>query len=148
MTAPTADASSKKTPRSGRTLKLQSVAPSDSPDMIIAEVAAFRRERESTVWRKIRSGAYVSFKSGDKRLVTRESVLADRERCLAQGPRLTDPPDRAQTPRQANEDRGRGPCRFRARRRRIFFSTMPTVGLATEEYTHVHAVRFAQEHQG
>jgi hypothetical protein len=24
----------------------------------------------------------------------------------------------------------------------------PTVGLATEEYTHVDALRFAQEHQG
>ena len=24
----------------------------------------------------------------------------------------------------------------------------PTVGLATEEYTHVHVLRFAQEHQG
>ena len=42
-----------------RTLKQQSVAPSNSPDMTIAEVAAFRREGESTVWRKIRTGAYV-----------------------------------------------------------------------------------------
>jgi hypothetical protein len=78
--------------RTGRTLKQQAVAPSDSPDMTIAEVAAFRREGQSTVWRKIRSGAYVSYKSGDKRLVTRESVLADRERCLAEGSRLTKAP--------------------------------------------------------
>ena len=60
--------------------------------MTLAEVAAFRREGQSTVWRKIRSGAYVSFKSGDKRLITRESVIADREKCLAEGPRLTPPP--------------------------------------------------------
>jgi hypothetical protein len=84
--------------RTGRTLKAQAVAPSDSPDMTVAEVAAFRREGESTVWRKIRSGAYVSFKSGDKRLITRESVLADRERCLAKGPRLTEPPAEGRRP--------------------------------------------------
>ena len=84
--------------KTGRTLKLQSVAPSASPDMTIAEVAAFRREGASTVWRKIRSGAYVSFKSGDKRLVTRESVLADRERCLAEGPRLTEAPAERRRP--------------------------------------------------
>jgi hypothetical protein len=83
-----------KTPdkRTGRTLKQQAVAPSDSPDLTVAEAAALRREGESTVWRKIRSGAYVSFKSGDKRLITRESVLADRERCLAAGPQLTKAP--------------------------------------------------------
>ncbi len=81
-----------------RTLKQQSVAPSDSPDMTIAEVAAFRREGESTVWRKIRTGAYVSFKSGDKRLITRESVLADRERCLAEGPQLTEAPPGGRPP--------------------------------------------------
>ena len=78
-------------PRTGRALKQQLIAPSDSPDMTITEVAVFRREGESTIWRKIRSGTYVSFKSGDKRLITRESVVADRERCLAAGPRLTDP---------------------------------------------------------
>jgi len=75
-----------------RTLKQQSVDPSDSPDMTVAEVAAFRREGLSTVRRKMRSGPYVSFKSGDKRLITRESVLADRERCLAEGPQLTEAP--------------------------------------------------------
>jgi hypothetical protein len=79
-------------PRTGRALKSQAAAPTDSPDMTLAEVAAFRREGESTVWRKIRAGTYVSFKSGDKRLITRESVLADRERCLAAGPRLSTSP--------------------------------------------------------
>jgi hypothetical protein len=79
-------------PRTGRRLKQQSTATGDSPDMTIAEVKAFRREGESTVWRKIRAGTYVSFKSGDKRLITRESVIADRERCLAAGPRLTESP--------------------------------------------------------
>ena len=89
---------SEKPKSTGRTLKQQAVAPTDSPDMTIAEVAAFRREGESTVWRKIRSGAYVAFKSGDKRLVTRESVLADRERCLAQGLRLTESPPEGRRP--------------------------------------------------
>jgi hypothetical protein len=100
MTTPVNDSerAAKAKPKTGRMLKLQSVAPSDSPDMTIAEVATFRREGPSTVWRKIRSGAYVSFKSGDKRLVTRESVLADRERCLAEGPRLTEPPPERRPP--------------------------------------------------
>ena len=72
--------------RMTRTLTQQAVDPSESPDMTFAEVKAFRRVGDSTVWRKIRSGAYNSYKSGDKRLITRESVLADRERCLAKGP--------------------------------------------------------------
>jgi hypothetical protein len=84
--------------RTGRTLKQQAVAPTDSPDMTLDEVAAFRREGKSTVWRKIRRGDYVAFKSGDKRLITRESVIADRERCLAEGPRLTESPHGARRP--------------------------------------------------
>ena len=66
--------------------------------MTIAEVKAFRREGDSTVWRKIRSGTYISYKSRDKRLITRESVIADRERCLAEGPRLTAPPPEGRRP--------------------------------------------------
>jgi hypothetical protein len=58
----------------------------DSPDMTPAEVAAFRRESETTVWRKCRSGVYVSYRSGrDKRLIVRESVIADRDKCLVDG---------------------------------------------------------------
>ena len=64
-------------------------APVDSPDMTIEEVVVFRRESASTVQRKMRSGAYDSYLSGnDKRLITRESVLRDREACLARGPRF------------------------------------------------------------
>jgi hypothetical protein len=84
--------------RSGRTLKQQAVAPSDSPDMTMAEVAAFRREGLSTVWRKMRSDVYKSYKSGDKRLIIRESVLADRERCLAEGPQLSSTPTEKRGP--------------------------------------------------
>jgi hypothetical protein len=82
----------------GRTLKQQSLDPGDSPDMTFAEVKAFRREGDSTVWRKVRSGRYVSYKSGDKRLITRESVLADREQCLAEGPQLTEAPPEGRPP--------------------------------------------------
>jgi hypothetical protein len=82
----------------GRTLKQQSLDPGDSPDMTFAEVKAFRREGDSTDWRKVRSGRYVSYKSGDKRLITRESVLADREQCLAEGPQLTEAPPEGRPP--------------------------------------------------
>lgn len=84
--------------RTGRKLKHQSLDPSESPDMTFDEVKAFRREGGSTVWRKLRSGRYVSYKSGDKRLITRESVLADRERCLAEGPQLTEAPPGGRSP--------------------------------------------------
>ena len=68
-------------------------APVDSPDMTIEEVVVFRRESASTVQRKMRSGAYDSYLSGnDKRLITRESVLRDREACLARGPRFGEVP--------------------------------------------------------
>jgi hypothetical protein len=67
--------------------------PVESPDMSIAEVAIFRHESPSTVQRKMRTGAYVSYLSGnDKRLITRESVLRDREACLARGPRFGEVP--------------------------------------------------------
>jgi hypothetical protein len=58
-------------------------------DARVEEVMAFRRESSRTVFRKIASGAYKSYKSGDTRLILWESVLADRERCLALGPQLT-----------------------------------------------------------
>jgi hypothetical protein len=61
----------------------------ESPDMTPKEVGAYRRESASTVQRKMRLGIYRSYLSGhDKRLITRESVLADREACLARGPRF------------------------------------------------------------
>jgi hypothetical protein len=61
----------------------------ESPDMTPKEVGAYRRESASTVQRKMRLGVYRSYLSGpDKRLITRESVLADRETCLAAGPQF------------------------------------------------------------
>jgi hypothetical protein len=66
--------------------QLAAVLTESSPDMTPAEVGAFRRESPSTVQRKMRLGVYVSYRSGDKRLITRESVEADRNACLAAGP--------------------------------------------------------------
>jgi hypothetical protein len=64
-------------------------APVESPDMTPKEVSAFRHESDSTTQRKMRDGTYDSYLSGnDKRLITRESVLRDREACLARGPRF------------------------------------------------------------
>ena len=60
----------------------------ESPDMTVAEVAAYRRESPTVVQRKMRWGVYVSYRNGDRRLITRESVLADRARCLAEGPQF------------------------------------------------------------
>jgi hypothetical protein len=67
-------------------------APVVSPDMTVEEVGVYRRESPSTVQRKMRSGVYKSYRSGsDKRLITRESVEADREACLAAGSGFADP---------------------------------------------------------
>jgi hypothetical protein len=56
----------------------------ESPDMTVDEVMTFRHESETTVWRKCRTGVYDSFKSGKRRLITRASVLRDRDRCRAE----------------------------------------------------------------
>jgi hypothetical protein len=65
----------------------------ESPDMTPKEVSAFRHESDSTTQRKMRDGTYDSYLSGnDKRLITRESVLRDREACLAAGPRFGEGP--------------------------------------------------------
>ena len=68
-------------------------APVESPDMTPKEVSAYRHEADSTTQRKMRDGTYDSYLSGnDKRLITRESVLRDREVCLAAGPRFGEGP--------------------------------------------------------
>jgi hypothetical protein len=65
------------------------LSPGPSPDMTVDEVMAFRRESRSTVERKMRAGVYQSYLSGlDKRLITRASVEADRQRCLDLGARF------------------------------------------------------------
>jgi hypothetical protein len=57
-------------------------------DLTVKETAAYRRESVSQVYKKIRLGTYVSHKNNDTRLITRESVEADRERALKAGPQL------------------------------------------------------------
>jgi hypothetical protein len=63
-----------------------------SPDGTIPEVGAYRRESRRQIYRKIEKGIYQSHKNGDTRSITWESVVADRERCLAQGVQLSQPP--------------------------------------------------------
>ena len=62
------------------------------PDATIPQVMLFRCESSRTVFRKIASGAYQSYKSGETRLILWRSVLEDRERCLARGPQLPPQP--------------------------------------------------------
>jgi len=57
-------------------------------DATIPEVMAFRRESARTVYRKIKSRTYHSYKNGDTRLIEWASVLEDRARCIALGPQL------------------------------------------------------------
>jgi hypothetical protein len=54
-----------------------------SPDATIPEVMAFRRESARTVFRKIRGGIYLSYKSGDTRLIELGERLC-RPGCLPQ----------------------------------------------------------------
>lgn len=74
------------------------------PDATIPEVMAFRRESSRTVFRKIASGAYQSYKSGDTRLILWRSVLEDRERCLARGPQLSPQPTGKRRPGRPRKD--------------------------------------------
>jgi hypothetical protein len=53
---------------------------------------AYRREGSRTVFRKLAEGVYKGHKNGDSRLITWESVIADRERCVAQGAQLSERP--------------------------------------------------------
>jgi hypothetical protein len=63
-----------------------------SPDARVEEVMAYRRESARTVFRKLQSGAYRSYKSGDTRLIEWASVIEDRDRCLKLGAQLAEPP--------------------------------------------------------
>jgi hypothetical protein len=86
-------------------------------DASIPEVMSFRRERRTAVERKLRDGTYQSYLSGNRRLIIFESVLRDRETCIARGPQLgeapslTEPRDRSRprvSPPLAPLKRGRG----------------------------------------
>jgi len=68
------------------------------PDATVSEVMAYRRESARTVFRKIASGVYQSYKNGDSRLIVWESVLADRERSLARGAQLPSRPATGKRP--------------------------------------------------
>jgi hypothetical protein len=59
-------------------------------DVTVDEVASFRREARWTVFAKIRSGAYESYLDGRIRKIVFASVLADRERAIAES---NAPPD-------------------------------------------------------
>jgi len=69
--------------------------------MTVPEVMAFRHESAATVFRKIRDGRYRSFKNGDTRLVEGESVIADRDACIARGPQLAELTGKRGRPRRA-----------------------------------------------
>jgi hypothetical protein len=71
---------------------------------------AFRHESARTVFRKIASGAYTSYKSGESRLILWDSVIADRERCLARGPQLSRRAETGKRPRgRPRKDRETAP---------------------------------------
>jgi hypothetical protein len=78
--------------------KAATLPPNLRPDATIPEVMAYRRESARTVFRKLASGAYQSYKSGEARLILWESVFADRERCLAQGAQLPSRPTTGKRP--------------------------------------------------
>jgi hypothetical protein len=61
-------------------------------DATVNEVMAFRHESARTVFRKLRAGAYQSYKNGERRLITWQSVLDDRERSLSRGAQLPSRP--------------------------------------------------------
>jgi len=56
------------------------------------QVAAYRNESLRVVRRKCAEGIYRSYKNGERRLITWESVIADRERQLALGAQFSPPP--------------------------------------------------------
>lgn len=60
-------------------------------DGTVKQVADFTNQSERRVYRKLAAGVYQSYKNGDTRLITWESVLAERARLLAQGPQLSRP---------------------------------------------------------
>jgi hypothetical protein len=77
----------------------------ESPDMTVGEVCAFRRESQSTVIRKMKLGVYRSYRSGpDKRLITRDSVIADRDACLARGSGFDEAPTENSESRSEERD--------------------------------------------
>jgi hypothetical protein len=84
----------RKRPSGGyRPAPLASLPPERQPlDGTVQQVMAFRLESARTVWRKITTGTYKSYKNGDARMIEWASVLADREASIALGPQLAEPP--------------------------------------------------------
>lgn len=87
------------------TKRKPSVDDNDSPDWTIDEVARFRRESRSQVYKKARRGGpYVAHKNGDATLITKESVMADRDACLKRGLPLGERTGRRGRPRRVHND--------------------------------------------
>jgi hypothetical protein len=53
-------------------------------DATVAEIASFRRQSPWTVWKKIREGHYKAFKDGRITKIDVASVIADRDRTIAE----------------------------------------------------------------
>ena len=71
-------------PPIGHNSKWLNLPPDFNPiDATIDEVASWRRESRWTVHKKIREGAYQSYRDGRIRKIVFASVMADRERAMS-----------------------------------------------------------------
>jgi hypothetical protein len=85
----------------------------DPIDATIDEVASWRRESRWTVHKKIREGAYQSYRDGRIRKIVFASVKADRERAMSAaltGKRLPGRPRRTQPVAAEAARAGRRQC--------------------------------------
>jgi hypothetical protein len=72
-------------PKKPKPYKFLPLPPDFAPlDATVDEVASFRRESRWTVHRKLREGIYASYLDGRVRKILFASVLADRERAIAE----------------------------------------------------------------
>ena len=72
--------------RKPKSFKFLPLPPNFNPvDATVEEVASFRRESVWTTFEKIRDGRYDAYLDGRVRKVVFASVLADRERAVAEG---------------------------------------------------------------
>lgn len=77
-------------------------------DATVDEVASFRREGRWTVFNKICSGVYESYRDGRIRKIVFASVLADRERTIAASRKQPEPEPVARAGSDLVEKRPRG----------------------------------------
>jgi hypothetical protein len=84
VSAATAPSRPKK-PRKPKPYKFLPLPPDFAPlDATVDEVASFRKESRWTVHRKLRDGVYESYLDGRIRKIIFASVVADRERAIAE----------------------------------------------------------------